>query len=68
MNEKLILNFGESENSLSEIEMLNLNGGGKCASGKVQAALLVGCAVGGFFNPGVWVAGTAYFFYCNPQS
>jgi hypothetical protein len=58
-----------AKHSMSENEMLHIYAGaGKCANGATQATLLVGCAILGFFNPGVWVAGTAYFYYCNPQS
>ena len=52
--------------SINENEMLEISGGGKCANGATQATLLVGCAVLGFFNPGIWAVGSAYYFYCNP--
>ena len=50
---------------LSDADMASLTGGEKCAGKAVQNTLLCLCAIGSIFNPGVGLAGAAYYAYCH---
>jgi hypothetical protein len=54
-----------TKTNLTEDQMLQFSAAGKCASKAVQNTLLALCAIGSIFNPGVAVAGMAYYAYCH---
>ena len=51
--------------NLTEDQMLQFTGGGKCADVPVQRTLLAVCGILSVFCVGVGILGMAYYAYCN---